>query len=72
MKFKFTEEEVKHYFLPIPKVIYSYVVTNKDKEVTDFLSFYSLPSHIMKHEKYKTLNVSAGAILGLLFVLQLR
>jgi len=56
VKFKFTEEEVKHYFLPIPKVIYSYVIQHKDKEVTDFLSFYSLPSHIMKHEKYNTLN----------------
>jgi glycylpeptide N-tetradecanoyltransferase len=43
VKFRFTEEDVKHYFLPIPHVIYSYVV-QKDKEVTDFLSFYSLTS----------------------------
>jgi glycylpeptide N-tetradecanoyltransferase len=48
VKFRFTEEEIKHYFMPTPHVIYSYVV-QKDKDVTDFLSFYSLPSHIMKH-----------------------
>lgn len=48
---------MKHYFLPIPKVIYSYVIQHKDKEISDFLSFYALPSHVMKHEKYTSLNV---------------
>jgi glycylpeptide N-tetradecanoyltransferase len=49
-------EEVKHWFIPREKVVYSYVVEDRNtKEVTDFLSFYSLPSSVLNHEKHKTL-----------------
>ena len=44
---KFTEEEVAHWLLPRPKVIDSYVVTDGDGTVTDFCSFYHLPSTIL-------------------------
>ena len=53
---KFTVEEVKHFFLPRENVINSYVVVN-NKEITDFFSFYYLPSSILKNPKYQTLNV---------------
>lgn len=39
----FTEEEFKHYFLPRPNVIYTYVIET-NKKITDFVSFYSIPS----------------------------
>lgn len=58
---KYTEEDVKHIFVPRPKVIYSYVVESgkdKEKKITDFLSFYSLPSSIIKNPKHKTLNAA--------------
>lgn len=48
---RFTEEDVKHWFLPRKDVIYSYVV-EKDKVVTDFISFYCLPSSVLKNPKY--------------------
>lgn len=51
-----TEEDVKHLFLPRKGIIYTYVL-EEDKKITDFGSFYSLPSSILKHEKHKTLNV---------------
>ncbi|EGR30518.1 n-myristoyltransferase 2, putative [Ichthyophthirius multifiliis] len=54
----FTEEDIKHYMIPIPNVIYSYVVEDKNKKVTDFFSFYSLPSTIIKHPKHNTLRAA--------------
>jgi glycylpeptide N-tetradecanoyltransferase len=56
---KFNQEEVRHFFLPRERVIESFVVENPEtKEITDFLSFYSLPSSILKHEEHKTLHVA--------------
>ena len=44
--------------IPIPNVIYSYVVEDKDKKVTDFFSFYCLPSSIIKHPKHTVLKAA--------------
>lgn len=33
-------------FLPIDNVVYSYVVKDQQGKVTDFISFYSLPSSV--------------------------
>jgi glycylpeptide N-tetradecanoyltransferase len=49
LKIMFTREEVKHWLLPREKVINSYVLEKKGK-VTDFLSFYHLPSSILNHD----------------------
>jgi glycylpeptide N-tetradecanoyltransferase len=49
-------EEVAHWFIPRSKVVYSYVVENLETgDITDFISFYSLPSTILNHEKHKIL-----------------
>ena len=53
----FSHEEFEHWFLPRDDVIYSYVV-EKDGIVTDFISFYSLPSQVLKHPKHKTLKAA--------------
>ena len=50
-------EEVKYWFLTRKDVIYSYVVEN-DKKVTDFVSFYCLPSSILNNEKHKELKAA--------------
>lgn len=55
--FKYTVKEVRHWFTPRKGVIYSYVATNTDGEITDLISFYSLPSSILKHVEHKTLYV---------------
>jgi len=55
---EFNQEEVKHWFLPRDKVIYTYVVV-KEKKITDFFSFYYLPSSVLKHPKHKTLHVTS-------------
>lgn len=64
VKFHYTDEEVKHYFLPRDKIIYTYVISTtetvngkKKEKVTDFLSFYSLPSHVMNNPKHNMLYV---------------
>lgn len=49
-------EEVAHWFIPRDKVVYSYVVEDFDKNIiTDFISFYSLPSSVLNHDVHKTL-----------------
>ena len=64
VKFHFTEEEVKHFFMPRENIIYTFVkdkqevVDGKKKTViTDVLSFYALPSHVMKNPKHDMLYV---------------
>ena len=42
--------------LPRENVLYSYVVEDEDKQITDFISFYSLPSSILEHPDYETLH----------------
>jgi glycylpeptide N-tetradecanoyltransferase len=49
LKIVFSKEEVAHWLLPRDKVIHSYVVCNASDTVTDFLSFYHLPSAILHH-----------------------
>jgi glycylpeptide N-tetradecanoyltransferase len=49
MKILFTPDEIRHWLLPRDKVINSYVVVNKNTVVTDFVSFYHLPSSILQH-----------------------
>lgn len=56
---EFTEGEVEHFILPREGVIDCYVIENPNtKEVTDFFSFYHLPSSILKHETHKLLKVA--------------
>lgn len=69
MRFHFTEEEIRHYFLPRDKIIHTYVrdrteqAEGKKKTViTDVLSFYSLPSHVMKNPKHNMLWVNNSII----------
>lgn len=51
----YSKEEVEHWFVPRKDIVYSYVIENDDGKVTDFISFYLLPSSILQHETHKTL-----------------
>ena len=51
----YSEEEVEHWFVPRNKIVYSYVVEGDDGKITDFISFYLLPSSILKHDVHKVL-----------------
>ena len=56
ISFQFNKDEVAHFFLPRENVVYSYVVVDPhSEEITDFISYYSLPSTIIGDKKYKTL-----------------
>ena len=49
IKLKLNENEVTHLLLPRPNVMFSYVVEDTEKKViTDFVSYYRLPSQILK------------------------
>ena len=58
MHIQFTEDEIAHFLLPREWVIESYVVENDKGKITDFISFYSLPSSVLKHPEHKILNVA--------------
>ena len=48
-----TASEVSHWLLPRTSVVYSYVLENSKNQVTDFFSFYSLPSSVLRFENTK-------------------
>ncbi|MBN3312032.1 NMT1 tetradecanoyltransferase, partial [Atractosteus spatula] len=51
-------EEVEHWLLPQENIIDTYVVENAEGVVTDFLSFYTLPSTIMNHPVHRSLKAA--------------
>jgi len=53
----YNEEEFIHWFLPRDEIVDSFVVENNGI-VTDFASFYHLPSTIMHNPQYKTLKAA--------------
>lgn len=55
---QFSRDDFRYYFMPRDGVIYSYVALNKDKKVTDLISFYSLPSSVMHHPQYKSIRAA--------------
>jgi len=55
----FSEEDFTHWFLPVKGVVDAYVVADTStNEVTDLISFYALPSSILKSQQYNTLNAA--------------
>lgn len=62
MHVNFTEKEVKHFLTPKVDVIDTYVVEEKKSEtesvITDFISFYTLPSSVLKHETIKEMKAA--------------
>ncbi|XP_055376250.1 glycylpeptide N-tetradecanoyltransferase [Condylostylus longicornis] len=63
----FSPEEFKHWFTPQEGIIDCFVVENEKGEITDMVSYYSLPSTVMHHPVHKQVkaaysfyNVSSG------------
>jgi glycylpeptide N-tetradecanoyltransferase len=54
----FDVEEIAHWLNPVSNVLECYVVADAQGKITDFLSFYALPSTIIGNEKYKTLKAA--------------
>ncbi|KAI3388023.1 hypothetical protein SNEBB_010326 [Seison nebaliae] len=51
----YTEEEIEHWFLPIKDVIHSYVLKDNDGKITDFASYYFLPSTCVDNQKHDSI-----------------
>ncbi|XP_010526385.1 PREDICTED: glycylpeptide N-tetradecanoyltransferase 1-like [Tarenaya hassleriana] len=55
----FDENDVEHWLLPQEDVVDSYVVESPEThEITDFCSFYTLPSSILGNPNYSTLKIA--------------
>uniref|UniRef100_A0AAY4CM71 Glycylpeptide N-tetradecanoyltransferase n=1 Tax=Denticeps clupeoides TaxID=299321 RepID=A0AAY4CM71_9TELE len=53
-----SREEVEHWLLPQENIIDTYLVESPEGKVTDFLSFYTLPSTIMNHPVHRSLKAA--------------
>jgi len=51
-------EEFEHWFFPINNIIDSFVISNKDGEVTDLVSFYTLSSTVIGNATHHTLKAA--------------
>ena len=56
MKEIYSKEDIRHFFLPREGIMHSYVVETEDK-ITDFISFYTLPSSITQNSNKTDINV---------------
>lgn len=54
----FEEEEFKHWFAPQAGIIDSFVVETHDGTITDFVSYYTLPSTVVYHPIHKNLKAA--------------
>lgn len=54
----FSEEEVEHYMMNREGVVYTYVVENKEGSITDFFSFYEIPSTVIGNAKYSEIKAA--------------
>lgn len=50
-----SEEEFAHWLLTRPNVVHSWVIAAPDGQVTDLLSFYTIPSTVIGNTKHRTL-----------------
>lgn len=55
---EFSEEEFRHWFTPREGIVDSFVVKNEQGQVTDMISFYTLPSTVMHHPAHKQLKAA--------------
>jgi len=55
LRMLFSLEEFEHWFTPQKDVIETYVLVSETNEVTDIISFFSLPSSILKSPNYDNL-----------------
>lgn len=58
MWIEWDQVEVKHWLLERKGVVNTYVVANSEDVVTDFCSFYHIPSTVIGHDKYNNLNAA--------------
>jgi len=54
----YTPDEFVHWFLPRHDVIWSYVIKDANGAVTDFISFYTLPSSVIGNPLHSSLKVA--------------
>lgn len=53
VSFKFSQQELSHHLMPREGIIYTIVIENiGEKKITDFISFYNLPSQILKQKNH--------------------
>jgi glycylpeptide N-tetradecanoyltransferase len=55
----FTQQEVEHWLKPLSGVVNTYVVEDPEtKKITDFASFYTIPSSVIGHRTHKILKAA--------------
>lgn len=50
---EFSEDEFRHWFTPVNGTVDSFVVESENGDITDLVSYYTLPSTVMHHAVHK-------------------
>ena len=59
-----SKEEISHWILPKNNIIYTYVLEDENKKITDFFSFYGLSRTILNNNsKHKKINLAYSLII---------
>ncbi|KAA8497915.1 Glycylpeptide N-tetradecanoyltransferase 2 [Porphyridium purpureum] len=59
LRIEWSVAEFRHWHLERAGVVYCYVVENPDShQITDVISFYVIPSTVIRHDKHKTLDAA--------------
>ena len=58
LKTIYDEDEFEHWFSPQDRIVFTYVLEDKEGNVTDLCSFYELPSTIIGNKNYSTLRAA--------------
>ena len=53
----YSKKEAQHWFIRREDIIESYVIENNNK-ITDFISFYCIPSSVLKNDKHKEIKIA--------------
>ncbi len=54
----FTQEDIHHWMTGQFKIVYCFVIVNSNGKITDFASYYYLPSTILNHPKHRVLHAA--------------
>jgi len=58
MYFKFTQDELAHLLMPKKGLVYTYVIENNEKGITDFITYFAMDCSLVENANHQGITVS--------------